>query len=59
MGAGHDHVNYFTAQTLASMAQAAGLEAVRMGLFDRSPLSDSLYAVLGATGRRQRLQQAT
>lgn len=53
-----DHVNYFTAETLASMAEAAGLEVVRMGLFDRSPLSDSLYAVLGAAGRRQRLQQA-
>jgi len=42
-----DHVNYFTAQTLASMAENAGLAVVRMGLFDRSPLSDSLYAVLG------------
>jgi hypothetical protein len=42
-----DHVNYFTARTLTSMAQAAGLEVVRMGLLDRSPLSDSLYAVLG------------
>jgi len=50
-----DHVNYFTARTLASMANAAGLEVVRMGLFDRSPLSDSLYAVLGASGKRQRL----
>lgn len=42
-----DHVNYFTATTLASMARSAGFDAVRMGLFDRSPLSDSLYAVLG------------
>ncbi|MCX7432401.1 MAG: methyltransferase domain-containing protein [Planctomycetia bacterium] len=42
-----DHVNYFTATTLASMARSAGFDVVRMGLFDRSPLSDSLYAVLG------------
>lgn len=45
-----DHVNYFTAATLASMARTAGFEDVRMGLFDRSPLSDSLYAVLGGGG---------
>ena len=42
-----DHVNYFTPQTLAAMARAAGLRVVRMNVFDRSPLSDSLYAVLG------------
>ena len=42
-----DHVNYFTPQTLAAMARAAGLRVVRMNAFDRSPLSDSLYAVLG------------
>jgi SAM-dependent methyltransferase len=42
-----DHVNYFTATTLASTASSAGFDVVRMGLFDRSPLSDSLYAVLG------------
>ena len=42
-----DHVNYFTPQTLAAMARAAGLEVVRMNAFDRWPLSDSLYAVLG------------
>ncbi len=42
-----DHVNYFTPDTLAAMADAAGLRVVRMNLFDRSPLSDSLYAVLG------------
>jgi SAM-dependent methyltransferase len=41
-----DHVNYFTAQTLAAAAQAAGLEVERMKLLDRFPLSDSLYAVL-------------
>ncbi|MFM8708385.1 MAG: class I SAM-dependent methyltransferase [Planctomycetia bacterium] len=50
-----DHVNYFTAETLAAMARTAGLAVVRMGFFDRSPLSDSLYAVLGAAGPRQRL----
>ena len=42
-----DHVNYFTPATLAAMARAAGLEVVRMNVFDASPLSDSLYAVLG------------
>lgn len=42
-----DHVNYFTPATLAAMARAAGLEVVRMNAFDASPLSDSLYAVLG------------
>jgi SAM-dependent methyltransferase len=42
-----DHVNYFTPRTLAATAARAGLRVVRMGLFDRSPLSDSLYAVLG------------
>jgi SAM-dependent methyltransferase len=47
-----DHVNYFTATTLASMARSAGFDVVRMGLFDRSPLSDSLYAVLGGGGGR-------
>ncbi len=41
-----DHVNYFTAATLRAMAQAAGLEIARMRFADRSPLSDSLYAVL-------------
>jgi hypothetical protein len=29
------------------MAGAAGLDVVRMNVFDASPLSDSLYAVLG------------
>lgn len=42
-----DHVNYFTPRTLAAMAAAAGLEVKRMNVFDRSPTSDSLYAVLG------------
>lgn len=42
-----DHVNYFTPRTLAATARAAGLRVERMGLFDRSPLSDSLYAVVG------------
>lgn len=44
-----DHVNYFTAETLAATTGRAGLEVVRMSLFDRSPLSDSLYAVLGGS----------
>ena len=42
-----DHVNYFTPATLAATARAAGLRVVRMGIMDRNPLSDSLYAVLG------------
>ena len=53
-----DHVNYFTAKTLASMARAAGFGTVRMGLFDRSPLSDSLYAVLGAGSPAQSVRRA-
>jgi len=40
-----DHVNYFTPDTLAATAGRAGLRVTRMGLTDRSPLSDSLYAV--------------
>lgn len=46
-----DHVNYFTPRTLAAMAQAAGLEVERMGLLDRAPFSDSLYAVLRLPAR--------
>ncbi len=42
-----DHVNYFTPRTLVAMSEAAGLSVSRMNFFDRSPLSDSLYAVLG------------
>lgn len=42
-----DHVNYFTPATLAATARAAGLRVVRMGVMDRNPLSDSLYAILG------------
>jgi SAM-dependent methyltransferase len=42
-----DHVNYFTPETLAATAARAGLRVVRMSLLDRSPLSDSLYAVFG------------
>jgi SAM-dependent methyltransferase len=41
-----DHVNYFTPDTLAVAARAAGLEVERMTLLDRLPISDSLYAVL-------------
>ena len=40
-----DHVNYFTPDTLAATAGRAGLRVTHMGLTDRSPLSDSLYAV--------------
>jgi SAM-dependent methyltransferase len=40
-----DHVNYFTPRSLAAVARAAGFE-LRLGLFDRLPFSDSLWAVL-------------
>lgn len=43
-----DHVNYFTPRSLAATAALAGLRVSRMGVLDRSPLSDSLYAVFGA-----------
>lgn len=46
-----DHVNYFTPQTLAAMAQAAGLVVERMNLLDRFAFSDSLYAVLRSPAR--------
>jgi 2-polyprenyl-3-methyl-5-hydroxy-6-metoxy-1,4-benzoquinol methylase len=42
-----DHVNYFTPRTLRMIAETAGLDVTRMNVFDRTPLSDSLYAVLG------------
>lgn len=42
-----DHVNYFTPDTLRMAAEKTGLSMTRMNLFDRSPLSDSLYAVFG------------
>jgi SAM-dependent methyltransferase len=45
-----DHVNYFTPVTLATTAARAGLALTRMRLADRSPLSDSLYAVFGRDG---------
>jgi len=48
-----DHVNYFTPRTLRAMAERAGLQVVRMGLRDRHPLSDSLYAVLATAGTRR------
>ena len=41
-----DHVNYFTPDTLRSMAERAGLEVARMRWLDRFALSDSLYAEL-------------
>lgn len=43
-----DHVNYFTPKTLREMATRAGFHVLRMGLRDRHPPSDSLYAVLAA-----------
>jgi SAM-dependent methyltransferase len=41
-----DHVNYFTPQTLAQLAERAGFKVSRMNWRDRFVLSDSLYAVL-------------
>jgi predicted SAM-dependent methyltransferase len=41
-----DHVNYFTPQTLTQMAEIAGLSIARLGLADRSPLNDNMYAIL-------------
>ena len=46
-----DHVNYFTPQTLAAMARAAGLVVERMNWLDRFAFSDSLYAVLRSPAR--------
>ncbi len=45
-----DHVNYFTPATLTRMAREEKLDILRMNIFDRSPFSDSLYAVLGNRG---------
>jgi len=56
-----DHVNYFTPRSLTSTAARAGLLVARMGLLDRLPSSDSLYAVLApdpAAGARQLLAKA-
>lgn len=40
-----DHVNYFTPGTLRAMLDKAGLEIARMTAFDRSILSDNMYAI--------------
>jgi 2-polyprenyl-3-methyl-5-hydroxy-6-metoxy-1,4-benzoquinol methylase len=40
-----DHVNYFTPQTLSMLATLAGFE-MTMGLLDRQPFSDNMYALL-------------
>lgn len=46
-----DHVNYFTPLTLAATAERSGLRVARMTALDRSPLSDSLYAVFARDPR--------
>lgn len=46
-----DHVNYFTPQTLARLVEEAGFRITRQSLFDRFPLSDNMYAVLGKIDR--------
>jgi hypothetical protein len=50
-----DHVNDFTPRTLAATAVRVVLRFVRRGLLDRSPLSDSLYAVFGPAAAESRL----
>ena len=42
-----DHVNYFTPTTLARLTAEAGFELTRQSFWDRLPLSDNMYAVLG------------
>ncbi len=41
-----DHVNYFTPDTLARLAEEAGFTVSRQHIQDRSPISDNMYAVL-------------
>lgn len=41
-----DHVNYFTPKTLQKLAEAANFTIARQNFLDRSPLSDSMYAIL-------------
>jgi 2-polyprenyl-3-methyl-5-hydroxy-6-metoxy-1,4-benzoquinol methylase len=41
-----DHVNYFTPATLKAIAAKAGLDVTRMGVLDRTPFSDSMYALM-------------
>lgn len=42
-----DHVNYFTPRTLRLMVDRAGMKVRRMGLMDRFPTSDNMYAIIG------------
>lgn len=41
-----DHVNYFTPESLTTMAKKSGLTIARMNFADKHPLSDSMYCVL-------------
>lgn len=41
-----DHVNYFTPETLALLANATGFTLVPQSIADRNPLSDNMYAVM-------------
>lgn len=54
-----DHVNYFTPRSLTAAATLASLRVTRMGWLDRSPLSDSLYSVLGHACTAPRLARAS
>lgn len=44
-----DHVNYFTPDTLQTLAVTSGYQIVRQNFGDRFPLSDNMYAVLSVT----------
>ncbi len=41
-----DHVNYFTPQTLRTLAHEAGFTVTRQSVWDKFPLSDNMYAIL-------------
>ena len=41
-----DHVNYFTPETLVKTCKKAGYENIKMSIFDKQILSDSMYATI-------------
>ena len=44
-----DHVNYFTPETLTTMAKHAGLTVARMSFMDKHPFSDNMYGIFSKT----------
>ena len=48
-----DHVNYFTPETLRTLAISSGYQIVRQNFGDRFPLSDNMYAVLSVAQLKQ------